>query len=305
MPPRWLSLAIVAFWLCTTGWLFYQDVWPWLLPGQPPPYTINLEDEVQTHQAPIHWTVSYNDHPFLRAETWVERDPNDDTFGLHAKVWQPAIPLDRTPGGDPFGGLIVVREMTSVYRVTRQGDLRAVSIDFAGEAHASLFLTVSGKGTLAGDVRDGRFFSHLHASTGPTLLFDGKTIDTDLQPVAVSAHGSVLSPLHPVNRISGLRPGQTWRMPLVDPVEDAFVALLPDEARSLLGMEKANREVVLIASVRPQTETLTWNGKPAECLVIDCRGDDVAATTWVQVGTDKVLRQDSERHGVRAALVRE
>ena len=204
MPPRWLSLAIVAFWLATTGWLLYQDVWPWLLPGQPPPYTINLEDEVQTQQAHVHWIVSYNDRPFLRAETWVKFDKEDDTFELHARVKQPAVPFDGT-NGDPFGGLIAIRDMSSVYTVTRQGDLRAVSVTFYGDAHVGPLLTLPGEGALTGEVRGGRFFSHLRASTP---LFGAKTIDTDLKPVAVAAHGSVLSPLHPVNRISGLHPAR-------------------------------------------------------------------------------------------------
>ena len=303
MPPRWLSVAIVAFWLCTTGWLLYRDVWPWLLPGQAPPFTIDLEDEVQTQQAHVHWTVSYNDHPFLRAETWVAPNPKDDTFDLHAQVRQPAVPFDGARGGDPFGGLIAIRDMSSVYTVTRQGDLRAVSMRFSGDAHVGPFLTLPGQGTLTGEVRDGRFYSHLRASTP---LFGGKDIDTDLKPVAVTAHGSVLSPLHPVNRIAGLRPGQTWRMPLVDPVKDAFAALVRDALPAdLPGLGDENREIVLTASVRPKPETLTWNGKPAECLVIDCRGDDVTAATWVQVGDGKVLRQESERGGEKVAMQRD
>ena len=163
--------------------------------------------------------------------------------------------------------------MSSVYTVTRQGDLRAVAVRFSGDAHVGPLLTLPGEGTLTGAVRDGRFFSHLGASTP---LFGGKNIDTDLKPVAVSSHGSVLSPLHPVNRITGLRPGQTWRMPLVDPVKDAFAALVRDALPAgLSGLGDDSREIILTASVRPQTETLTWNGKPAECLVIDYRGDDV------------------------------
>ena len=112
----------------------------------------------------------------------------------------------------------------------------------------------------------------------------------------VSAHGSVLSPLHPVNRIAGLRPGQTWRLPLVDPIKDALTALAAGQPGA---------EIVLTAHVLPQTETLTWNNQPTECLVIEYQGDDVSARTWVQVGTGLVLRQDSERDGERLSLVRE
>jgi hypothetical protein len=287
MPPRWLSVAIVAFWLATTGWLFYQDVWLWLPSGQPPPYTIALEDEVQ--QSPVPWTAFYKESPFLHVETAVKFNKEDDTFDLIAKV----RPLRDSHGADPSGGVLAITSMKSVYRVTRQGGLRAVSIDFASEAH--LGVAVPGQGSLTGQVRDGRFFSHLHASIDATSLFSGQTIDRDLDPVAVSAHGSVLSPLHPVNRIAGLRPGQTWRMPLVDPVADAFASLIPD----------GTGEILLTAAVRPQPETLTWNGKPVACLVIDYKGGGFTAVTWVQVGSGLVLRQESEHHGEKIALQRD
>lgn len=293
MPPRWLSVSIVLFWLGTTGWLFYQDVWPLLLPGQAPPFTIDLEDEVQTRQAHIHWSVLYNDRPYLRAETWVEPDPADDTFALKATLGPlAAAPKGRDAEAEPFGGLVRLLRSTSTYRIARNGDLRSLSVEFSVEARAG-GLVASGDGDLDGEVKDGKFLSHLWLSS-PVL--PGGAVEKELDPVPVSAHGSVLSPLHPVNRIAGLRPGQTWRLPLVDPIKDALTALAAG---------RPGEEIVLTAHVLPRTETLTWNGEPAECLVIDYQGDDVSARTWVQVGTGLVLRQDSERDGERLALVRE
>ena len=292
MPPRWLSVPIVLFWLGTTGWLFYQDVWPLLRPGQAPPYTIDLEDEVQTRQAHIHWSVLYNDRPYLRAETWVEPDPADDTFALKATLRPLAASAKGRDDDEPFGGLVRLRRSASTYRIARNGDLRSLSVDFTIEAHAGS-LVASGDGVLDGEVKDGKFFSRLRLSS-PVL--PGGGVEKELDPVPVSAHGSVLSPLHPVNRIAGLRPGQTWRLPLVDPIKDALSALASGQPGA---------EIVLTAHVLPHAETLTWNNEPAECLVIDYQGDDVSARTWVQVGTGLVLRQDSERDGERLALVRE
>ena len=293
MPPRWLSVPIIVFWLATTGWLFYQDVWPSLLPGQAPPFTIDLEDEVQTQQAHIHWSVFYNDRPYLQAETWVEPNPADETFALQARVRPLATgPKDEAGAAAPFGGLVQLRKSTSVYRVARNGDLRSVSVEFTVEAHAGA-LIVPGDGSLSGEVKDGQFHSRLRLSSP---LLSGKTIEKELEPVAVSTHGSVLSPLHPVNRIAGLRPGQTWRLPLVDPIKDALTALATGEP---------GQEIVVSARVLPQTQILTWNNQPTECLVVEYQGDDVSARTWVQVGTDLVLRQESERDGERLAMQRE
>ena len=293
MPPRWLSMSIVLFWLGTTGWLFYQDVWPLLQPGQAPPYTIDLEDEVQTRQAHIHWSVLYNDRPYLRAETWVEPDPADDTFALKATIRPPtATAKGSDADAEPFGGLVRLRRSTSTYRIARNGDLRSLLVEFSVAARAG-GLVVSGDGAFNGEVKDGKFFSRLRLSS-PVL--PGGAVEKELDPVPVSAHGSVLSPLHPVNRIAGLRPGQTWRLPLVDPIKDALTALVAGQPGA---------EIVLTARVLPHTKTLTWNNQPAECLVIDYQGEDVSARTWVQVGTGLVLRQDSERDGERLALVRE
>ena len=293
MPPRWLSLLIVLFWLATTGWLIYHDVWPLLLPGQAPPYTIALADEVQTQQVHVRWAASYNDRPYLRLETWVEHDPADDTFTLQAQA-RP-LPVSSKESGDdadPFGGLVRLRRSTSTYRVARNGDLRSVSVEFAVEAHAGGLL-VPGEGSLQGEVKEGKFYSRLRVASP---LLPGRDIEKELEPVAVSTHGSVLSPLHPVSRITGLRPGQTWRLPLVDPIKDALTALAAGQP---------GPEIVLTAHVLEKTETQTWDGRPVECLVIEYQGDDVTARTWVEVGSGYVIRQESERAGERLALQRE
>jgi hypothetical protein len=292
MPPRWLSVAIIAFWLGTTGWLIYRDVWPSLLPNQAPPYTIDLEDEVQNQQGHIPWTVYYNDSPYLRAETWVEPNPADQTFALKAEL-HPLIRTKESAGGPaPFSGLVEIRKATSTYTVTRGGDLRSVRLELS----AVFGGLAPGEGTLTGDVRDGRFRPHLRASSPalPNLDFDN-----DLDPVPVSAHGSILSPMHPVNRIAGLRPGQTWRLPLVDPVR-TVVSALARKYVSDLAPGAGDEEVVVTAQVLPQTKTLTRDGRPpVECLVVEYRGqgDDVTAETWVRADDGRVLRQEARRGG--------
>src|SRR3712207_6187113 len=88
MPGRWLSLAIIASWLGTTGWLLWHDVWPRWRPNQPPPYTIDLIEEVNTdprYKPRIRWEVSQNGEEVFRAWTWVER-PRPGVFELKAEV---------------------------------------------------------------------------------------------------------------------------------------------------------------------------------------------------------------------------
>jgi hypothetical protein len=305
MPPRWLSLPIVLFWLTTTGWLLYQDVWPLLLPNQAPPYTIDLEDEVQSQQAlplHIHWSVFYNDRPYLRAETWVSHSAKDDTFTLGARITprsDPAKVKEADAGADPFAGVLQIGEAESQYQVARNGDLQAVSFKFAGEARLK-GLVIPGQGLFSGVVHDGALNAHLHAESA---VLAGKPIDVDLDPMPMSRHGSVLSPLHPVNRIEGLRPGQTWRLPLVDPLKTAFGAIL----KKYLGVSPGEweNEIVVTAQVLPQKQMFTWNQKQVECLVIQYNADDVSAKTWVEADTGRVLCQESERGGEHVVLLRD
>ena len=61
MPSRPHTLLIVAFWVATMSWLGYRDLRPILLPGQPPPYTIDLADEAQAHV--VRWQVYQHGRP--------------------------------------------------------------------------------------------------------------------------------------------------------------------------------------------------------------------------------------------------
>jgi len=85
MPPRWLTLTIIAFWLGATGWLVWRDLWPRWRPGEPPPYHIDLVEEVhRDHRANPHlWAVFEDDRETMQATSWVEHRPDDDSFALH------------------------------------------------------------------------------------------------------------------------------------------------------------------------------------------------------------------------------
>jgi hypothetical protein len=296
MPPRWLGALIIAGWLAVSGWLFYRDVWPSLAPGATPPFTIDLEDGLQTQAAHFGWNVTYNGRDCFRAETWVEPDPDGETFALSAKL-KPSIGALKDAGGPPLGGLVGLRSSSSVYRVTRKGELRSVDVDFALDARLP-GLTIPCEGKLTGEAKSGLFHSHLRVS------YPGGEVDEDLDPVPLSGEGSVLSPMHPVKRISGLRPGQAWRMPLVDPLKSAFMALvrkrLPGLADDLL-----DDETTVFARVLPERRTLVWNARPVECLVIEYTGKGVSAHTWVEAESGLVLRQEADRDDEHWAMQRE
>ena len=276
MPPRYLTLAIVAFWLATTGWLCYREVWPHFRSDEAPPFTIDLADEAQLKIQRIRWVILRADKegekPIGRARTWVDHRPADDTFELHSEIEQLRL----------GSGLITIKvpQMASMYRVNREGDLKEMS----ARAAASL-AGFEVKAQVNGEVHEQRFWPHCQIQTsgwGPH--------DLDLDPVVVSSHGTVLNPLHPVNRLVGLRSGQRWRMPLVDPMADALRAMAAKE----LPVSKMGPRF-LDAEVLPTLRHLSWNGNEVPCRVIEYRSEDgFKASTWVRESDGLVLRQQAE-----------
>jgi hypothetical protein len=288
MPSRWLSLSIVAFWLATTGWLFWHELWPRWRPGEPPPFHIDLVEEVQKGtKLRTHWTVQRHGkgakaakkNNAFSASTWVDYRKEDETFALHAE-------FKKLPSGNPFylGGLFEVKAMTSEYRVNPAGQLREL------RAEVSVLPRFQDKPapldvSLWGEVRDEQFFTHCQGS----LTSTGQPVAMDLPPAPVSHNGSVLMPLHPVNRIHGLRPGQRWRQPLFDPFRDAFAGLP--------GFGGGVRQ--LNARVLPQPQLLDDSAeKPIACLVIEYESEgEIVGRTWVKEDGERVQRQEAVLNG--------
>ncbi len=291
MPPRYVSLAVVVFWLATMGWLVYRDIWPSLRPGQPPPFAIDLADEAQLHAARIRWVIikvsDGQETKIGRARTWVSYRAADDTFELHNETEKLTL-----------GGLVLsvqMRHMKSMYRVRPDGSLREMTVNLDANVRAALS-SLDIKASVAGEVREGQFFAH-----GVLEAAGWGKHELDLQPVQVSPHGTVLNPLHPVNRITGLQMGQQWRMPLVDPLADAVYAQLAEKLPAFKPGPK-----FLNATVLDKPQSLVYEGKPVDCLVIEYRGDDeLAAKTWVRRSDGLVLRQEASGFGDRVILQRE
>ncbi|HEY7424802.1 MAG TPA: hypothetical protein VH682_11280 [Gemmataceae bacterium] len=290
MPPRWLSAGIVAWWLAMMGWLFWHELWPNWRPGEPPQFHIDLVEEVRHRERPpTYWNVHHQNkgdakpRDTFRAKTWTDYQQEDDTFTFHAELMAQKTSLKL------FGFKVTL--MKSAYRVNRAGQLR----DLEFKVNFSLQTPSGGEKKfweqqdnteppvqlkLWGEVRDDQFFAHCRAD----VLLATKHLEMDLPPAPVSHHASVLLPLHPVNRIHGLRPGQSWRQPLVDPIGDAFSALGAGG-----GIHYIN------ARVLPQPQVLTGGGDPKmTCLVIEYEDEgQLVGRTWVEQDSELVQQQEA------------
>jgi hypothetical protein len=310
MPPRWLCGLIVVFWLATTGWLFWNDLGPSWRQGEPPPFNIDLVAEVQKNgqSERIHWTVlrqlpnESEPMPVFRASTWLDYHLEDDTCSFRA-----SLGTNQDKDLTPFlvARILRIDRMTSEYRVTRSGQLRALHADVRAipepwrvKQDLSLFMPWlkqrSGEGAkntpsrhdslelgIWGEVRDNQFIVHCRAGSGDI----DHPMQFDLPPTPLSRTNSVLMPLHPVNRIRGLRLGQSWRQPLVDPLRDAFAALP--------GFSGGVR--TLQAQVLPQTQVLVRGEVEIPCLVIEYTDEEheIVGRTWVEEDSEQVQQQEA------------
>jgi hypothetical protein len=290
MPPRLLVLAIVLFWIGTSAWLFQRELWPRLRSGEAPPFAIDLADETRPQSAAVRWTIIRGKSKIGVLETWTSYRKEDNTFELHSKI--KSIYL---------GGIGPMRakatNLESMYRVTQDGVLRATRID--GELQLlqfSAYLYLTGK-------IDGRWFTprgyvalgRKKEVSDKIQIPENEKIYLDLERVPVSARGSVIDPLHPVNRIRGLRPGQRWQTPLIDPLADSFNGMVQKEPalQALPMLKKSHGTPILYAEVLGGPRQIEYGGLYWGCLVIEYRGDDMTAHTWVRESDGLVLKQDA------------
>jgi hypothetical protein len=275
MPARHHVLIIIAFWVTTSAWLWQRDIWPRLASHQPPP-SIDLADEA--HALPIRWTVYQGDRRGGYALTGVHYHEEDDTFSLEStfKFW-----TRKELTGEPD------RLVQSSCRVTRDGDIRAVS----ALVKANLWVG-NVKGHIQGTVDNDRLTPHVEISCG------NRSVEADLAPVAIARRGGVLNPLLPVNRLTGLKRGQRWRVPMLDPIAEALLAYVREQPPATKFLE---------AHVLDSSEELAWQLKrpPVSCLIIDYTGDDTFGRTWVRESDGLVLLQEMTHAGERLSLRRD
>jgi hypothetical protein len=309
MPARHYIAAIILFWVATAGWLFYREFWPALRPGEPPPFNVDLVDEAR--QMPIQWTIHRGpeEEKIGFATTRVQYHENDDTFDLQGDY---RIDLKAGNVGK------ITAHSTSIYRVTRDSELRSITADarLTLEPAPTWPEKLRIEGHVEGPVRDGAFLpeGHVQLVVNDKVTWRRRLL---LEPVPVEGRGSVLDPLHPVNRIPGLRGGQHWRVPHFDPIAITLsgarfegksneVGALFQIALELFAASLKEKAMFpdLDAEVEREPAVLAWGGRIESCRVIHFRGHDLTATTWVRESDDLVLQQEATVMGDRLVLKR-
>ena len=277
MPPRLITAAIIVGWLATTSVLVYREVAPRFQAGEPPPFTIPLTAEVSGES--VDWHVLQKGEKIGEGRTKISLQPGR-TFELSARF---AIKKLKIFDDVKIGGAYVVTEdgrllsgsanVKLTYRLEAQ--LVPIEIDFRGE------------------VRDHMFHPKLAVSVGG---LDVTPYSPD--PMPVSESGSVINPMHLVHKISGLRAGQSWVIPLMDPLR-----AVPSE---LLGSLPGKPAVVNQVLATVTTDDLPWHGENVACFKIEYAkpNERPSAATWVRRLDDAVLQQWAAYEGIEYTLRR-
>jgi len=289
MPSRLVTVAIIAFWSLTVGWFVARDVLPHWRTGDPPPYTIELADEALRQIVPTRWTFTVNGRKVGVIRTALHYRDADDTFELTATCPEMTLAQLVLPAVGKVE--ILATEYDDSVRVTRDGGLRST--------HTAVKLAVpalgwAGRFETTADVRNGRL-DRRGTIDAPVIGRRDLALDPTDPP-----RGNVLNPMHPVPRVTGLRPGREWRQPLADPRSDILRAL----ARQF-GLTLPDPPAALPARVLPDTQVIEWNGEQHVCLVVEYTGDEYTARTWVRQNDGTVMRQDADAHGEALVLQRE
>jgi hypothetical protein len=302
MPSRLGVGFIILFWLAATAHVGYREVWPRYFSDGPPPLRIDLTDEA-AQTVPTYWDVYRGDQRVGKFTTRMQYVPDDDTFRFHNSYLN--LTLDQTlPSG--MAVVLEVPKLDTTVRVSRSGELREQQMagTFRGTLKTKLGSIPLGEATaeVTGEVRNGQLVGRCQIKS------QFGNIDRPLELVPVP-QGQVLNPMMPVSRLRDVQPGRRWVIREVDPLRDALNVLVKEVLKSSQVVASALPQPgggELIAEVLSSPEKLERPGKESvECWVIEYRGDEVQARTWVSVADGRVMRQEASGFGERLRFERQ
>jgi hypothetical protein len=294
MPSRRVVALILAFWVATSAYIAYRDLWPRLFASGPPPVAIDLADEA-AQNVPVRWTITRNGEKLGKLVTQMRYVEADDTFAFTSEYTQLRLEV--------AGAEVQIPQFTTTVRVTRAGDLREQSAGGKLELTWQGLRVAAAELKLAGTVAGGQ----LTARCEGNYAFAGlaaKAIYHTLEPVPVPT-GQPLNPMQPVNRLRGVKPGQRWVVNQSDPLGEAAAAVAGEVAGQFGVKPPEKKREPLIGEVLGSPRDLEWHEQLVPCWVIEYRRDaELVARTWVRQSDGKVLKQEAFQKGEHIAFER-
>jgi hypothetical protein len=262
MNSRWFNTAVVVLWLATMGWLVKEKVLPPLLIGEPPSYSEIIK--AQNNELPVGWTVSLDGQQIGWAVTETKPQKTGVTE-IHGRAHFDTFPIQAvTPGWiQPFSGFL--GQPIPKLQMDARSELLIDSFGHLIRFDSTVRLdpwseTVSMRGTVEGgqlqfDVRSGELsFSYMIPLPPKALLSDT---------------------LSPQSRLPGLHIGQTWSVPIFNP-------LWPSKS-----------PVEIIRAVVEDTQPIFWGGVNENAWLVVYRHDSGSGKEGTQAPKGKLwVRRD-------------
>lgn len=314
MPPRFLTFAILLFWALVSSVFVVGDLLPRLRPPEPTFFAIQLIDEAGQQNEVVGWTVERNGAPCYVAQTDWQYLPDDDSFKATCTLWRKEEePPGRPAGSWPpeFQDLRIEHE----FRVRRDERVEQYKtrVSFAPPGLLNRGREARVEVIHNGTEATGRIAPEANA-TFPLLTAREDEREVDQVPVAaepfpLSQQGNILQALYPPRRLSGLRAGQRWRLPVLDPYALAPLASAvgdrwPEAARAAVSNQMVYQ---LDAEVLSEPEAISWEDTQVICRPIVCRGEGTpisSLTLWVREADGVVFRQQVSLWGDEWLFVR-
>jgi hypothetical protein len=297
MPPRLFVAFIVVFWIATTSWLFYREIWPHLSSDEAPPFALDLTDEVGANA--VGWSVWQKGKRIGAGFYQVRRQP-DRTFEIHSELKFEQFDIGL------LKDLLTIRlkKISWTTRVTPEGQPLALSgkVRFRYKQDKDdLINFIEHEFAVSGPITAGQF--------EPTVTLDEQPLPSP-GPIALSRNGSVLNPMAMVNRIEGLRTGQRWSVPLFENMPQIDNMPLPLPGKDLLVpkvLAEVHDDVLHWPVDEKDKEGRKLVSEPVSCYRIEYTKPDgkVVQSTWVRRRDGLVLKQDVKVHGRELILIRE
>lgn len=295
MPSRLITGAILLFWLGMTGWLIQREVVPMMLADAAPAYQIDLTEELEwtdengglrRGSIDVRWSVDLDGKRLEKAARSNVIANEDRTYDFRSFYYFDEKMI-KIANWD-------VEQLDNSYRVTQDGKLVSVSATIGVNSGPRK------RNKKRPDLADPEFLcgikGEIRDATFEATVFFG-ALEHKLEKFPVTQQGSIVNPMHLVNRVRGLYEGKTWKIPRVDP----FEGLRNKFGAGVLGQTAGPANLIAQVSV----DSMVWDRKEVACYKIAYKaGEDVVASTWVRRVDGLVLKQEAELMGKSLVLQR-
>jgi hypothetical protein len=255
MPPRLITVGILAFWLAMTGLLLHREVVPMMLAEVSPTFQIDLTDEIGSPL--VDWSMFSGGKRVGSATSKIN--------ALEERRYEFCSTF-RFDNSKDFHGL---KTIESTERVFEDGKLQALSMKVVLD-----LLVIEIDGEVSGQ------------KIKPRILWNNFEYKGLVGEIDLQGQSNVVSSLKLISRLRGLHVGQTW-------TETPFDLSSGIENKLAVDLFKQFKAPSMIALVK--ADVLVWDRKEVVCHVIEYHDDankDVLARVWARKKDGLVLQRE-------------